>query len=651
MAHYLCGVGRSCEIVEVSEKKTSIIEVFSPIRKNPYPPAGYTAGRVLEELADVLRQKRTTLIFCNTRGGAESIGHRLKLTLPELAEQIEVHHASLDREIRLQVEDRLKAGDLRAVVCSTSLEMGIDIGSIDLVVMVSAPKGVARALQRLGRSGHSRHDMSHGLLVATNVNDLVECAVTAKLMETKELEPVRVPETPVDVLAQHLVSWAVPCDLTTDQAYARATRAWNFRHLTRTQFDRVLQYLQGGGASLEKQYADRFGKIALENGRLVIPRPRITREFYQNVGTISSDTMISVKLGRKRLGTVEERFLKGLQLGDVFVLNGQCVRLVETRMLEAKVTHARGELPTVPRWNANKMPLQSGLAREVVRLRSHLSRFLTVRNPQFENPGQPVGTAIPNAIAWLVEEYALTASNAEAIVRQYAAQARVSLIPTEDTFLIEIFREENRRHIFFHSLIGRSANDALSRIITWRVKQQCGGNALVTIDDYGFLLTLRQEQQLDLEAWKELFRPAGAAEDLHAILQDSELVRWQFSGVAQTGLMVPRQLNGAERQPKALQWTADIIYEVLQKYEPDHPLLEEAYREATHKFLDFPRALEFLERSQALDWKQVEVPKVSPLAFGIFVSKIKETMMLEDPEEAIERLYQQMYQDVVGDGK
>jgi ATP-dependent Lhr-like helicase len=376
--------------------------------------------------------------------------------------------------------------------------------------------------------------------------------------------------------------------------------------------------------------------------------------------------MITVKLGRQRLGFVEERFLKGLSVGDVFALNGQSVRLVETRFLEAKVVSARGELPTVPRWNANKMPLQSGLAAEVVRLRTNLAQILREENPKPEtrNPKQiqisksegsnNSALRIPNsafsqAQAWLIETYALTASNAEAVLRQFEAQLRVSDIPTSGTFLVEIFSEENRRHLFFHSLIGRSANDALSRILAWRIRQRRGGNALVTIDDYGFLLTLRHDQVPSPEEWRDLFDPTHAAEDLHEVLHDSELVRWQFRGVAQTGLMVPRNVNGEERRPRALQWTAEILYEVLQKHEPDHPLLEEAYREATHKFLDFPRALAFLHEARTLEWRVRDVPRVSPFAFGIFVSKIKETMMLEDPEEAIERLYHQMYQEVGGE--
>jgi ATP-dependent helicase Lhr and Lhr-like helicase len=629
MAEFLVGPQRACAIAEVTQRKKMKVELFSPLRANPYPPAGWSATRVMDELASLVLSKRTTLVFCNVRSGAENIGQRLKQTLPDLAEQIEVHHASLDRSIRLEVEDKLKRGVLRAVVCSTSLEMGIDIGSIDTVVMISAPKGVARALQRVGRSGHSMNETSHGVLVASNINDLVECTVTARMMERRELEPVKIHDNPLDVLAQHLVGLAVFGSVTLDEAYNLMRRAYPFRQLPREFFDRVVRYLEGGGASLERNYRQLFGKILLVDGVLTLPSPRVARDFYQNVGTIVAPPMIQVKLGRRILGEVEEWFIKAMRPGDVFVLNGRTVRLVETRLLTAKVTEAKSALPTIPRWGANKIPLGSGLAAEVVRLRTEVAKRL-------EHPDH-------TARDWLIREYDISRANAEAIVKHFRLQAQVSLVPTVDFFLIETYEERDTRHFFFHSLIGRSANDALSRIIAWRVQEAKGGNALVTIDDYGFLLSLRSYQSMQVDDWRALFRREGAEEALRLALADADLVKWQFRAVSQTGLMVPRRVRGEERGVRAMQWSAEIIFDVLRKYEPDHPLLQEAYAEATLRFLDTPRALAFLDTVGAQPWKMQPVTRVSPFSFGIYVSRIKETMMLEDPETAIERLYHEMY--------
>src|SRR6266403_5329687 len=239
LAQFLVGHDRKCVIGEAKVEKKSIVEVFSPIRRDPYPPAGYTGVRLYAELADLIRGQQSVLVFTNVRSAAEQIGLRLKELLPELSDQIETHHASLDRSVRLEVEDRLKNGELRAVVCSTSLELGIDIGAVDLVVMVATPKGVSRAIQRIGRSGHSLNRSSHGVLVATNINDLVEASATAQLVRQAVLDPIRVLEKPNDVLAQHVVGMAAFAPIAVDVAFAIVRRAYPFRALEHAEFDHV----------------------------------------------------------------------------------------------------------------------------------------------------------------------------------------------------------------------------------------------------------------------------------------------------------------------------------------------------------------------------------------------------------------------------
>jgi ATP-dependent helicase Lhr and Lhr-like helicase len=634
LARFLVGEGRECGIAEAQTEKKSLVEVFSPIRRKPYPPAGYTGVRLYAELAELIRRRQSVLVFTNVRSAAEQVGLRLKELLPDLASQIEIHHASLDRSVRLEVEDRLKNGELRAVVCSTSLEMGIDIGAVDLVVMVATPKGVSRAIQRIGRSGHSLDRSSHGVLVATNINDLVEATVTAKLVRERALDPIKIQEKPYDVVAQHVVGLAAVAPIHADEVFELVRRAYPFRDLSREEFDRILQYLEGGGAALQQQYTGVFGKIRVNDGLIFLAHPRIAREFLVNIGTIHSEGFIDVLLRHRRLGSVEENFIKQLQIGDLFVLGGRTVRLIDTGVQEAYVERADGHLPTIPRWNAAKMPLTSGLARAVRKLRTELEA--EVRKSSDDD-----------AIAdWLVERYEISIANAQAIVELFRAQLSVSDIPIGRKMLIELYREGHHTHYFFHSLIGRSANDALSRIVALRVKNRIGGNALVTIDDYGFLLTLRRFQELPLTQLRECFGRANAEHDLGVALRGSELVKWQFRGVAQTGLMVPRNLPGKKRKQKQLSWSAEVLFRVLERHEPQHPLLVEAYRQATHTFLDADAACEFLADVQNFDWKLLELPVVSPFSFAIYASVIKENMMLEDPTAAIERIYREMYAKV-----
>jgi ATP-dependent Lhr-like helicase len=363
---------------------------------------------------------------------------------------------------------------------------------------------------------------------------------------------------------------------------------------------------------------------------ITLAHPRVTRDFLLNIGTIVSEGFVSVLLGRRRLGSVEEGFIKQLQPGDLFVLGGRVVRLIESGVMEVFVERADGQLPTIPRWNAAKMPLTSGLARAVRKLRFDLDEKLRDGSDDA-------------AIEWLVETYQISLANAQPIVEFFRAQMAISELPVGEKFLIELYREGEHAHYFFHALIGRSANDALSRIIAWRVRERVGGNALVTIDDYGFLLTLRRFQELPLAQWRSCFRRAEAEEDLQAALRGSELVKWQFRGVAQTGLMVPRNLPNGKRQPRQMSWSSEVLFRVLEQHEPDHPLLEEAYRQATHTFLDAETAFAYLDKLQRFDWKLRELPVVSPFSFPIYASKIKENMMLEDPATAIERIYFEMY--------
>ena len=644
MAGFLVGVGRECRVAEARMERRAIVEVFSPVRREPYPPAGQSAARVLLELAALVRSRRSVLIFTNTRAGAETFGLRLKAALPKLAGQVEIHHGSLDRNVRLEVEDRLKNGELRAVVCSTSLEMGVDIGAIDLVVMISAPKGISRTLQRIGRSGHSVDATSHGILVATNVGDLVECAVTARLSRERRLDAVRVPENAADVLAQHLLGLALEVPgIPLEEAWGTVRGAWPYRELAREEFDRVADYLRGGGRSLEKAYADTFGKLRVEDGRMFVASSKVARDYLVNVGTIASQGLVDVMLRRRRLGTVEENFVKGLKQGDVFVLGGRVVRLLEASYQVAKVEAADGERPNVPTWSAGRMGLTSGLSAEIGCLRTELDRRIDRAErgrSKIQGPNLPVD--------WLVEEWELSQANAQAVVAHFQLQRKFSVVPRDGALLIEHHRkpgDERRGHYFFHSLIGRGANDALSRIVAWRVAQRAGGNALVTVDDYGFLLTLGRFQELSLARWKECFAAEGAEEDLRRALKESELVRWQFRSVAQTGLMVPRQLPGKERKLKQLRFSAEILFRVLEQHEPDHPLLAEAYRQASTRFLDTEGARAFLECVNGADWSWLlrETPTVSPFAFGLYVSQRKEAMMFENPEEAVERMYREFY--------
>jgi ATP-dependent helicase Lhr and Lhr-like helicase len=651
IARYLCGTDRLCAVLDVSAAKKIDLRVYSPLSKNPYPPSGYTGQRLIKELARLVGENRTTLIFSNTRSGAEAATFWLHSALPELSSQIECHHASLDRDVRQEVEDRLKRGELRAVVCSTSLELGIDIGSVDLVVMLSTPKGVSRALQRTGRAGHNLRSVSRGLLMATNMNDLVECCATVLLARKRHLDEIRIPVAPLDVLAQHLVSMGCIRVWKRDEAFELVRRAYPFRNLTQAEFDDVLDYLAGGGKSLREQYRETFGKIALGSDEFQTYSGRVQRDLLQNIGVIPNEGMVAVKLKARTIGLVEEIFVRQLQIGDVFIIAGRPVKLERVGMMECFVSRADHAIPTVPRWNANKMPLTNKVAQEIVAFRGEMRAKIEEQS-----------AADPAPIDWICTRLDCGRVNAEIIWRMYSAQAQVSEIPTAGFLLVEelldqpeqiaeleeqapkrkrprFFAPRGQRHYFFHSLIGRAANEALSRVLALRLSRLRGGNAIATPDDYGFVLTVRPEQVFTESDLPRLLDATNFADDLNAALSRSDLLKYHFRNAAQTGMMVYRNFFGEQKSLRKVQWSAEVIFNVLQQYEPDHVLLREARRDAVHTYIDLAGALAYLRTLEGKPMRLRAIDRVPPLSFALFATKIKEALLVEDPREMTERLY------------
>ncbi len=434
VASFLVGPNRPCDIIDVSTAKKIDLQVYSPLGRNPYPPAGYTGVRLIRELARLVEKYRTTLVFTNTRSGAEAATFWLHQALPEMAGQIECHHASLDRDVRQEVEDRLKRGELRAVVCSTSLELGIDIGSIDLVVMLSTPKGVSRALQRTGRSGHSIQITSRGLIMATNLNDLVESCATALLARARQLDHVRLPHAPLDVLAQHLASMGCIRRWERVEALALVRSAYPYRDLPESDFNDVLDYLAGGGKALRQQYTEVFGKITLDETGFVTREGRVQRDLLQNVGVIPNEGMVQVRQRRRVLGQIEEIFVRQLKPGDVFIIAGKPVRLERLTLMDCFVSPVKHDSPTVPRWNANKMPLSNRVAAEIVTFRSEVRRRIQ------SLPPEPESAATKELVAWISHRLRCGAANAEIIYKMHSAQERISEIPTADALVIEEYQ-------------------------------------------------------------------------------------------------------------------------------------------------------------------------------------------------------------------
>ncbi|HTG44622.1 MAG TPA: helicase, partial [Verrucomicrobiae bacterium] len=383
---------------------------------------------------------------------------------------------------------------------------------------------------------------------------------------------------------------------------------------------------------------------------------RVQRDLLQNIGVIPNEGMVAVKLKGRTLGSVEEIFLRQLQIGDVFIIAGRPVRLERSGMMECFVTRADQVIPTVPRWNANKMPLTNKVAEEILAFRGELRA--RIKNEGMESERH---------VDWIAERLDSGRTNADIIARMYVAQAQVSDIPSAEYLLVEelldqpeettrelqdtavpvkkkksrisTFPPRGQRHYFFHCLIGRAGNEALSRVLALRLSRLRGGNAIATPDDYGFVLTVRPEQVFTEQELPLLLTPEGFEADLDAALSRSDLLKYHFRNAAQTGMMVYRNFFGEQKSLRKVQWSAEVIFNVLQQYEPDHILLREARRDAVHTYIDLDIAWRFLEQTRSKPIRLLSIKRVPPLSFALFATKIKEALMVEDPREMTERLF------------
>jgi ATP-dependent Lhr-like helicase len=464
------------------------------------------------------------------------------------------------------------------------------------------------------------------------------------LGRTRHLDHVRLPDAPLDILAQQLVSMGCNGPWERREALEFVRGAYPYAKLSKCEFDDVLDYLSGGGEALREQYSEVFGKIDLDENQFRTRAGRVQRDFLQNVGVIPDVGAVRVHLKSKTLGSVEESFLRMLQPGDVFIIAGRSVRLERVDQMEAFVERADGTLPTVPRWNANKMPLSNNVAEEITRFRSEL-------RSRFEK--EPSADHSP----WIAKRLDCGMSNARIIEKMFSAQHAVSEIPTGDYLLVESFREifaharisnlpQHARHYFFHSLIGRSANDALARVVTRRLNRIRGGNAVAISHDYGFVLSVSDAQQVDEGDLPELMSPEDFDADLEEALSRSEMLKYHFRNAAQTGLMVYRNYFGQHKPVRKLQWSTEVIFNVLQQYEPDHVLMREARRDAMQVFVHADAARAYLQRAAHEPMRLREVVHIPPLSFAMFATKIREALLVEDPAETMERLFNLWWNDL-----
>jgi ATP-dependent Lhr-like helicase len=556
VARFLVGAGRSCTIANVPEQRGLDLQVELLANGD-----GGFLQRLADRLATELERHATTLIFTSARGLAERLAWAMRQRFPQFADHIAVHHSSLAPLRRRLVERRLKSGRLRAVVSSTSLELGVDIGSVDMVVLVHPPGGAVRLLQRLGRSGHGPDKLRRGLVLTTCPGELLEAAVTSTASRAGQIEPVRLSEHPFDVLCQHLVGMASAQPWHPDEAFALVRRAACYRELTRGDFNDVLAYLSGQHRDGRQWLPPR---LRWQDQHFVIADERTGRLLLRNLGTILTDQPRTVRLlDGSPVGSVDEPYADRLQPGDRFLLDGRCLEFKALTWEAVEVAEALGR-PLVPRWAGDGLPLTEELAHRLVALRTRAAE--TLRSG-------------PAALRRLLHtDYHLDDRGASVLTTYFLQQETVSEIPDGQALLIECIRLAGVQECYVHTPLCRAANDALARVAVQRLARDLGRTASSLVADLGLLLCV-SGRDLTQAQWRQIFALQDFEKDLNASLVDGPLVRERFQRVAQTGLMILRNPLGARRQVGGADWANRRLFEQVKAADAEFVLLRQAARE------------------------------------------------------------------------
>ena len=627
---YEYGVERNCKIVNINYLKELDMEVMCPVSDIVLADEEDTRLGMYDLLDDLIQENKTTLIFTNTRSGTERFVYNLKKMYPMNYNDsnIMAHHSSLSKEVRLETENKLKEGKLKAVVSSTSLELGIDIGYIDLVVLINSPKSVARALQRIGRSGHRLHEKSKGRIIVTDRDDLVECSVLLKNTKEGKIDRISIPRNCLDVLAQHIYGMSIENPWDIDYAYDVIRKSYCYKDLSRDDYEDVLSYMAGEYPELEERYV--YAKIWIDYKENTFgKRGKLARMLYStNIGTIPDSSGVLVKYDGETVGKIEAAFMERLKKGDTFVLGGRTYRFNYAKGMTINVTPASGP-PTIPSWFSQQLPLSFDLAMEIQRFRSYMeSKF------EYRRSKEEIMEFIYDYL--YVDDFA-----ANSIYEYFVEQYKYAKIPSNRCLLIEYYRGfGDRRFVRFHSLFGRKVNDALSRAVAYVVAQRYNTNITISISDNGFYLS-SDSTIGGLESFKEL-TPENFEMILTNSLNKTETLASRFRHCAGRSLMTLRRYKGESKSAGRQQVRGKILLKFVQEMDENFPILKESRREALEDYMDVKNALKVIEmvNSGEMEIKTINTVIPSPFAFNLVSQGYLDVLNQNDKGEFTKRMHQ-----------
>jgi len=613
----LLGEGKGV-LVEGDLRKEIRVDSLIPANVSRFPWGGHLGIAMLQPVIDEIDQYNATLVFTNTRSQSELWYQNILEARPDWAGVIALHHGSLDREVREWVETGLKKGELKAVICTASLDLGVDFLPVERVLQIGSAKGIARLLQRAGRSGHAPGRVSRVTLVPTHSLEILEAAGAKQAVAARRIEGRLVPNKPFDVLVQHLVTVALGGGFTSEALYHEVRGAWSYRALTWEEWQWALDFVARGGQSLVA-YPEYQRVVADETGVFRVPSVALGRRHRMGIGTIVSDASMQVKyMSGGRIGSVEESFISRLKAGDHFLFGGRILEFIRVHEMTAFVKRATGARGAVSRWQGAKMPMSSELA------------HAALEQLRLAAAGQFIGPEM-QALRPLLE-----------------IQQRWSALPTIDTLVVESMKSREGFHLFLYPFAGRSVHMGLASLLAFRIARVQPITFSIAINDYG--IELLAAEAVD---WRRVFAaPDGAGvalfstdlllDDVLDSLNATQLSQQRFREVARIAGLVFQGYPGQPKSARQIQASSSLFFEVFRKHDAGNLLLSQAQREVMEQELELTRLRDTLTELHGRAVAYREVARATPFGFALMVERFREKLTTEKLSDRITRMLREL---------
>lgn len=595
--------------VFVTEKVSKEIEIqcLLPDEIDSFPWSGHLGLAMLEKVIEHIDLKHSCLLFTNVRSQTERWYNEILLRKPEWEPLMGIHHSAVDRERREEVENKIKSGELKLVICTSSLDLGVDFPMVERVYQVGSPKSISRFIQRAGRSGHTPHGVPRIFFVPTHALELFEYMATELAIDRGLKEDIIPPELSFDVLAQHMVTLASDEGLVPSEALEEIRSTFAYRKLQQYHFDRLLEFLTHGGRSLSGYPA--YHRLKELNGKYLVHDKKMIQTHLMNVGTITSDPSIRIRFANGgSLGTVEESFVSKLKKGDHFVFSGKVLEYVMVKDLTLIVRAAPANSAIIPIWWGSRLPLSSLLS-------SHLKEvFELIEKGEFNHP-------LVHFLAPIIE-----------------VQKALSRLPGRSYLLLEETVTREGRHLFIFPFEGRLVHEALAALLSVRMSLKTPVTFSFSVSEYGLEILAPVDYQFKIEEIKECLSLENLTNDIQRSLNMTQLAKKQFRDIAQISGLIHQNRQGERRTMKNLQMSSSLLFDVFQTYEPEQPLYNQSFDEVRFFQFQESRLLSVLRKLQVLPFEHYVTQRPSPLAFPLIIERIGSLVSSESLQDRLKRM-------------